>query len=78
MKFADQPKIYGPALRAIRVSLDHSLAEVATMAGIDPTFLGRIEKGQRGCRPAVTRRLAEVLHVPLDAICYPLQPVDAA
>lgn len=78
MKFASDPRVNGPALRAIRVSLDLTLAEVAASVGIDSTFLYRIEKGQRGCRPAVTRRLAEALHVPLAAICHPLQPVDAA
>lgn len=74
----DEPQINGPALRAIREALDISIKDLAELAEIDPSFLWRIERGQRQCRTATIRRLAQALYVPPDAICRLGQSSDAA
>lgn len=43
-------------------------AELARRAGIDKTALCRIEQGKRRGTAANARSLADVLHVPLEAI----------
>jgi transcriptional regulator with XRE-family HTH domain len=75
---ADEPRINGPALRAIREALDISMIDLANQVGIHRTYLGKIERGERQCRTATIRRLAAALYVPPDAICRLSQSSDAA
>jgi transcriptional regulator with XRE-family HTH domain len=68
--------INGAAVQAIRERTGYSGAELAEKAGIDRTYLIRIERGERQhVSPPIARRLAEALGVPLGAV---LGVADAA
>jgi len=66
-----EPRINGPALRAIRLALDIRVARMAEDLGLSPGALSNIEAGRYGCRAAVIRAMAEYLNVPPAAICTP-------
>ena len=65
----DEPRINGPALRAIRQALDISGARMADDLGLSRGYLHDIESGRYGCRPAVIRSMASYLNVAPAAIC---------
>lgn len=69
---------HGPAVRAIREALGKRHGEVAIACDISPGYLSNIEKGAKQPSPAVARRIADVLGVPLDAITYAVPGQDAA
>lgn len=69
MRTTDEPRINGPALRAIREALDIPASKMANDLGLSRPFLSMIERGQRGCRPAVIRDMAVYLNVAPSAIC---------
>ncbi len=58
----------GAAIRAIRQAYGLTREEVAAAAEISPGALANIENGYRDSTPPVLRRVAERLHVPLDAV----------
>lgn len=63
------PRINGHAVRALRVAQGFSQVSLAAAAGLDHSYLSRIERAQR-CHPAptVTKGLADALGVPMVAI----------
>lgn len=69
MRPTDGPRVNGPALRAIREALDIPAARMADDLGLSRAFLSMIERGHRGCRPAVIWAMARYLNVAPSAIC---------
>lgn len=57
-----------PAIRSIRTRSGYSVRSLATLAGIAPSTLSRIEAGTYDGRPDTIRRIAKALDVPLTAI----------
>jgi transcriptional regulator with XRE-family HTH domain len=49
--------ILGHALRALRKQADMTQEAVAEQLGVDPTFVGRLERGQRGAHWRTIRRV---------------------
>lgn len=58
----------GAVIRALRVALGLTREELAAAAQIKDSHLGNIEHGRRDASVPVLRRIAERLHVPLDAV----------
>lgn len=69
-------KSNGAALKAIRVSLGWTLERLAEAAGSSKTHLSQVETGVKNASPALLRRLAEVLDVPVAAISSPHYRLD--
>jgi transcriptional regulator with XRE-family HTH domain len=62
MSTADAPvKSNPPPLRAVREFRGMSLRELARRAQLDPTFLGRVERGEEGLSIASLERITRVL-----------------
>ena len=51
----------GEVIRRQRVTIPLTLQEVATMSGVSPSYLGRIERGERYPSARVLRRIAKPL-----------------
>jgi transcriptional regulator with XRE-family HTH domain len=49
--------ILGHALRALRKRAEMTQEQVAEQLGVDPTFIGRLERGQRGAYWRTIRRI---------------------
>lgn len=49
--------ILGHALRALRKRAEMTQEQVAEQLGVDPTFIGRLERGQRGAHWRTIRRI---------------------
>lgn len=49
--------ILGHALRALRKRAGMTQEQVAEKLGVDPTFVGRLERGQRGAHWRTIRRI---------------------
>lgn len=58
----------GAVIRALREAYGLSREEVATAAGISRDHLSNLENGHRDGSFQTLRRIAERLHVPLDAV----------
>lgn len=58
------------ALEALRIKDGHTKASLAAAAQISPQYYGDLEAGRRGSRvdPAVVKRLAVALDVPMSAL----------
>jgi transcriptional regulator with XRE-family HTH domain len=52
-----------PGLRQWRLRRELTQTELAQMAGVNQSYLTRIETGRRGCNPSVAQKLAEILDV---------------
>lgn len=65
----------GSAVRAIREAIGVSGQDFAVRAGISPSYLTHIEAGRKQPSPAVARRIADALSVPLDAISSRMEVV---
>ena len=52
-----------PGLRGRRLRRELTQTELARMAGVNQSYLTRIETGRRGCNPSVAQKLAEILDV---------------
>lgn len=61
----------GKALKNLRLDAGLTMAAVAGAAGIDPTFLGRIERGERPASLGVLTAVAVVLGADLSLKAYP-------
>lgn len=61
----------GAAIRAIREAHRCSLRDLAEKAGINPSYLSQIERGQRDPRPHTVHLIAQALGVQPDAISCP-------
>jgi transcriptional regulator with XRE-family HTH domain len=53
--------ILGDALRALRKSAGMTQEQLAERLGVDPTFVGRLERGQRGAHWRTVRRILAAL-----------------
>ena len=58
----------GRSIRKYRIALELAQRELAEEAGISVPFLSQIENGHRDPSPAVLKRLASVLEVPIELI----------
>ena len=58
----------GAAIRSIRERTGLSLRRLAHLIGRTPGYLSRVERGLQGLAPGTLHRIAEELHVPLEAI----------
>lgn len=70
--------VNGPAVRALREAVGVKHGILAIDCDISPGYLTNIEKGIKQPSPAVARRIADRLGVPLDAITYPATEEVAA
>lgn len=62
-------KHFGETIRELRVAQALGLRETATMIGISPAYLSRIERGkERPPRPEVIKELAKVLAADPDVL----------
>ena len=53
--------ILGDALRALRKDAGMTQEQIAERLGVDPTFVGRLERGQRGAHWRTIRRILAAL-----------------
>ncbi len=53
--------ILGGALRALRKGAGMTQEQLAERLGVDPTFVGRLERGQRGAHWRTIRRILAAL-----------------
>jgi transcriptional regulator with XRE-family HTH domain len=53
--------ILGDALRALRKRAGLTQEQLAERLGVDPTFVGRLERGQRGAHWRTVRRILTAL-----------------
>jgi transcriptional regulator with XRE-family HTH domain len=53
--------ILGHALRALRKDAGMTQEQLADRLGVDPTFVGRLERGQRGAHWRTIRRILTAL-----------------
>jgi transcriptional regulator with XRE-family HTH domain len=53
--------ILGDALRALRKGTGMTQEHLAERLGVDPTFVGRLERGQRGAHWRTIRRILAAL-----------------
>jgi transcriptional regulator with XRE-family HTH domain len=56
-------------LRDLRRQQGRSLRSAAADIGVAPSQLSRLERGQRGIAPEVSKRLSSYYGVPADIIC---------
>jgi transcriptional regulator with XRE-family HTH domain len=54
--------ILGDALRALRKAAGMTQEQLAERLGVDPTFVGRLERGQRGAHWRTIRRILAALN----------------
>lgn len=60
---------FGETIRDLRVAQDLGLRETATMVGISPAYLSRIERGkERPPRPEIIKELARLLAADPDVL----------
>jgi transcriptional regulator with XRE-family HTH domain len=53
----EEQAILGRALRGLRKQAGMTQEQVAERLGVDPTFIGRLERGQRGAHWRTIRRI---------------------
>ena len=66
------------ALRVIRERSGLSLSALAALAAVSQPHLSNIERGRRQASPALIRRLAEALKVPVVALLLDAEPAGGA
>lgn len=59
--------VIAPQLRALRLSQGKSCRTLAREVGISASYLSDLETGKRDAPPAMLKRLAAVLGVPVEA-----------
>lgn len=64
-------KVNGTSILVIREALGIPHGILAKRAQISPSFLTRIENGERQTSPETAKNIARSLGVPLEAITYP-------
>ncbi len=70
--------VNGHTVKALREALGYKLGDLAAQLGIKHGTLSNIEAGRRQPSPALARRIADELGVPLTAITYPVpEAVDS-
>lgn len=58
----------GEVLRALRIKDGYSIAAFAAAVETVPSHISNIEAGRRGANPALTKRMAMVLNVPMSVL----------
>ncbi|MFB7474012.1 helix-turn-helix domain-containing protein [Kitasatospora sp. NPDC056184] len=58
----------GTAIRVIRQACNVSLRQLAARAGLDRSFISRVERGKSGASETSLRDIAAALDVPVAAI----------
>jgi transcriptional regulator with XRE-family HTH domain len=71
-------KANGPAIDAVAYARRLNNRQLAHRAGVTPSFLRRLRKGERTASESTFQRIAEALEAPIDAIMLPHEPVKAA
>jgi transcriptional regulator with XRE-family HTH domain len=66
--FSEKSVDLGEAIRRQRVTIPLTLQELATMSGVSPSHLGRIERGERYPSARVLRRIAKPLGLDEDEL----------
>jgi transcriptional regulator with XRE-family HTH domain len=65
-------RVNGPVIRNLRSYQGFNGAEFARQCEISPQYLSDLERGKRiGAHPAVVKRIAEALGVPMRSIVMP-------
>lgn len=59
---------FGEGLRAARLALGMSKADLARAADIDPGFFHRLEEGQGGCNQQIAEAIARAVRKPLSEL----------
>jgi len=72
-----QRKSNGAAIRALREALGLTQEQAARAACMDQSHWSNIESGRKNAGPAVCRRIADALGVPLAAISSAADPEPA-
>jgi transcriptional regulator with XRE-family HTH domain len=68
--------ILGRALRALRNEAGITQEQVAGRLKVDPTFVGRLERGQRGAHWRTIRRLLAALDVNVDRFASAVEDAE--
>lgn len=66
-------RILGEALRALRKEAGRTQEQLADRVGVDPTFIGRLERGQRGAHWRTIRRILTALDTPVSAFASAIE-----
>lgn len=61
MSAEEDQLVLGDALRALRKKAGMTQEQLAERLGVDPTFVGRLERGQRGAHWRTIRRILTAL-----------------
>jgi transcriptional regulator with XRE-family HTH domain len=64
----ERSKSLGEIIRRQRVTIPLTLHELATMSGVSPSYLGRIERGERYPSARILRRIAKPLGLGEDGL----------
>lgn len=65
---SDVPKLNPETLRALMFANGFSVAGFALEVGVIPSHVSNILAGRRGASPAVIKKMADVLKVPVAAL----------
>jgi transcriptional regulator with XRE-family HTH domain len=68
--------ILGRALRALRSEVGITQEQLAGRLKVDPTFVGRLERGQRGAHWRTIRRLLAALDVNVDRFASAVEDAE--
>ncbi len=69
-------RILGEALRALRKEAGLTQEQLADRLGVDPTFVGRLERGQRGAHWRTIRRILTALDTPVSAFAAAIEAAE--
>ncbi len=70
--------ILGRALRALRNEAGLTQEQLAERLNVDPTFIGRLERGQRGAHWRTIRRMLAALNVSVARFASAIEHADRA
>lgn len=69
-------RILGDALRALRKEAGLTQEQLADRLGVDPTFVGRLERGQRGAHWRTIRRVLTALDASVGDFAAAIEAVE--
>lgn len=64
----------GSAIRAIREAKGWNLSKFAAAVGVSHGYMSKIEASKQSAGPAIARRIADTLEVPLAAVTGSARP----
>lgn len=70
--------ILGEALRALRKEREMTQEQLAERLGVDPTFVGRLERGQRGAHWRTIRRILAALDISVSEFAAAIEAAERA